>query len=345
MLKNKVIETIKKYRQIETGDSLIIGVSGGPDSICLLHILSDIWGQSPNSQKGKRGLSPFSQNSILGTDLYVAHVNHMIRKEADAETEYVEEFCKRLGIKCFTKKVDVKKVAKNEKISEEEAGRKVRYEFFDEVMNITKSNKIATAHNANDNVETVLMNIIRGTGLSGLKGITPTRDKYIRPLIEITREEIEEYCEKNNLEPKYDETNKENIYTRNKIRNELIPYIKKEYNPNIVATLNRLSELALGECEYLEDVVRYMYEEVLIEKVDEVITLNLTKFNKLELIIKRRLILYVIKELLGEAKDIGKIHIDDIIKLCNNNIGNKFLIPNKKVKILVKSGKVFYCKN
>ena len=122
-----------------------------------------------------------------------------------------------------------------QKIGTEEAGRKLRYSFFEEVAQKTNANKIVTAHNANDNSETVLMNLIRGTGTSGLKGIEAKRDnKYIRPLIECTRKEIEEYCEQNKLEPKQDKSNSENIYTRNKIRNILIPLIENEFNPNII---------------------------------------------------------------------------------------------------------------
>jgi len=187
MLKDEVLKTIKKYNLIENGDKIVVGVSGGPDSICLLHVLYSLKGE-------------------LGIEIYVAHINHMIREVADSETEYVKEFCKNLKIECFTKKVDIINLAKEEKKGTEETGRKVRYEFFNEVLEKTGSNKIATAHNSNDKIETIILNILRGSGLSGLKGIEPNRDnKYIRPLIETEREKIEKYCKEKNLNPKYEE--------------------------------------------------------------------------------------------------------------------------------------------
>ena len=187
------------------------------------------------------------------------------------------------------------------------------------------------------------MNILRGSGISGLKGIEPIRDnRYIRPLIEITREKIEKYCEEYKLSPKYDETNLENDYTRNKIRNIVIPYIEKEFNPNITQTLNRLSEVARQEDDYLNEVTKKEYNAIRLEKTEKQITLDLQAFNKLELVIKRRLILYTINELVNTKAGIEKTNIDDIIKLCNNNIGNKYLTPIKGIKVLVKKGRIFY---
>ena len=221
----------------------------------------------------------------------------------------------------------------------------MRYEFFYEIFEKIKANKIATAHNKNDNAETVLMNVIRGSGISGLKGIEPKRENLIRPLIECTREEIEEYCEENNLNPRIDKTNFENDYTRNKIRNMLIPYIKENFNPNIIEVINRLSSLATQENEYLDKKVKEIYNTLVEEKEKAYIALNLKKFNLLETVIKNRIVLYTINELLGNRKAIEKKHIEDIIKLCSNNIGNKYLIPNKKVKILVKNKKIFFIAN
>lgn len=324
MLKEQVIDTIKKYNLIKENDSIVIGVSGGPDSICLLHILNEI-------------------KNELNFKIYVAHINHMIREEADEETEYVKEFCKNLGIECYIKRIDVVEIANNLKRGTEETGRQIRYEFFKEILEKTNSNKIATAHNNNDKVETILMNILRGSGTSGLKGIEAIRDNmYIRPLINTSREEIEEYCETNKLEPKIDESNNENIYTRNKIRNIVIPYIKQEFNPNIIKTINRLSEVANEENEYLNKVTENEFNKLLLEKANNSYVLNLKDFNKLELVIKRRVILYTINELLSSTTGIEKVNIDDIIKLCNNNIGNKYLSPIKNLKVLVKKGKIFF---
>ena len=234
------------------------------------------------------------------------------------------------------------------------------------------------------------MNIIRGTSISGLKGIEKMRDnKFIRPLIETTRDKIEEYCKIENLNPRYDKSNKENVYTRNKVRNLLIPYIQKEFNPNIIEGINRLSNIAAEEERFLNSLVEEEYKRILIKErresnkkkgkdflletenksVEETVQnnneekrniykgkeeinneeiraiLNLKEFNKLDNVIKSRLILYTISNLYDTAVGIEKIHIDDIIKLCNNNIGNKYLTPRKEIKIYVKKGKIFFLSN
>ena len=163
MVKEKVLETIKKYNLISKNDKIVVAVSGGPDSMCLLHILLTL-------------------RKEYNLELNVAHVNHMIRENAILDEEYVKDFCKNNNIQCFVKKADVLQVSKENKIGTEEAGRKVRYEFFNEVLKKTSSNKIAIAHNKNDKVETILLNLIRGTGTYGLIGIEPKNGVYIRPL-------------------------------------------------------------------------------------------------------------------------------------------------------------------
>ena len=272
----------------------------------------------------------------------MAHINHMIREEAKEEELYVKAYCYKNDIEFYSKSIDVKKLANTNKIGTEEAGRNARYKFFNEILEKTNSNKIAIAHNKNDNAETMIMNILRGTGISGLKGIESKRERYIRPLIECEREEIERYCEEKSLKPKIDKTNFENEYTRNKIRNIVIPYIKQEFNPNIVNTLERLSNLVKEEEKYIEKQVKSTYNEVIIEEKEKEIILDLKKFNIQEKVIKSRLILYTITRLFGTSQGIEKIHIEDIIKLCNNNIGNKYLTPNKKIKILVKNHKIYF---
>lgn len=332
MLEEKVKSTIKKYDLIKNGDNIVVGVSGGPDSMTLLNVLINL-------------------KENLNLKITVAHINHMIRQEAEEETKYVQNFCKQRDIECFVKREKVEELAKNNKIGTEEAGRKLRYSFFEEVLEKVNANKIATAHTANDNSETVLMNIIRGSGTSGLKGIEPIREnKFIRPLIECTREEIEEYCEEKKLQPKIDKSNSENIYTRNKVRNMLLPYIKENFNPNIVNSLNRLSELAREENLFLEKKVEEAYKQVLIEecigkqavRVKSKIILDLKKFNKQDLVIKNRLMLYTIGRVLGTSQNIEKVHIEDLVKLCSNNIGNKYLTPNKNIKVMVKGGRIFF---
>lgn len=325
-MQEKVLSTIEKYNLIQANDKIVLGVSGGPDSLFMLDIL--------NKLKEK-----------LQIEIVVAHVNHMIREEANEEEEFVKEFCKKIEVEFYSKRIEVEKYANNNKIGLEEAGRKIRYEFFDEVASRTNSNKIAIAHNKNDKVETILMNLLRGSGVTGLQGIQPIKDnKIIRPIIEIERQEIEKYCEENKLEPKIDISNFDNTYTRNKIRNVVIPYIKKEFNPNFIETITRLSEVITEENKFLKNITEQRYSEILIGEEHNQITLDLKKFNREENVIKNRLILYTVSQLKGNTQGLEKIHIQDIIKLCSNNIGNKFLTPNKTLKVLIKDKKVFFIK-
>lgn len=325
-MKEKVIQTIKKNKLIINGDKIVLGVSGGPDSISMLDILRKI-----------------KEENIIQFDIVVAHINHLIRKEAVEDEEYVKKYCEKNGIECYIKRIDVQELAQNKKIGTEEAGRKARYEFFDEISQKTSSNKIAVAHNKNDKIETIIMHVLRGSGTSGLIGIEPIRDnKYIRPLIECERKEIEEYCDNQKLEPRIDKTNFENEYTRNKIRNIVIPYIKMEFNPNIIETINRLSDVVKEEETYINKIVERTYKKLLIEKSKKEIVLDLKQFNEQDEVIKNRVILYTVKLINGSTQGVEKIHIRDIVKLCNNNIGNKYLTPNKNLKILIKNKKIFF---
>ena len=325
-MKEKVLETIKKFNLIENGDIVVAAVSGGPDSIAMLDILIKL-------------------QEKMKFKIVVAHINHMIREEAISDMEFVKQYCKKYGIDFYSKSIDVQKLANNNKIGTEEAGRLVRYQFFDEILEKVGGNKIAIAHNKNDRAETIIMNTLRGSGISGLKGIEAKREKYIRPLIECERAEIESYCKSNGIDARIDKTNLDNTYTRNKIRNVVIPYIKKEFNPNIINTLERLSVLVCEEEEYIEKQVEKIYNEILIEEsIPNEIILNLKLFNNQEKVIKSRVVLYTITRLFNSSKGIEKVHIDDVIKVCEKNIGNKYLTPNKKIKILVKNHKIYFLK-
>ena len=265
MVRETILNTIKKYNLIESNDTIIVAVSGGPDSMCLLDNLIEL------------------EQELQIKKIVVAHLNHMIREEAKSETVYVQEYCKNKGIDCYVKFVDILKKSTELKIGTEECGRRERYAFFDEISEKVGANKIAIAHNLNDNAETILMHLLRGSGISGLGGIKPYREgKFIRPLIKCDRADIENYCEEKNLQPKFDKTNKDNTYTRNRIRNELIPYIQKEFNPNIIETLDRLSELVLDEEDsYKEIFTNYIETYRNLEYETKIYTVDLINiFNK-----------------------------------------------------------------
>ena len=331
--KQEVLDTITKYNLIKSGDKIVLGVSGGPDSIAMLNILNEL------KQK-------------LNFSIVVCHINHGLRKNAIRDEKFVEEFCKKINVEFFVLHADINKTAKEEKKGLEETGRKIRYEFFDKILKQTSSNKIAIAHNKNDNAETVIMNLLRGSGINGLKGIEPKNGLYIRPLIEINRKKIERYCEIEKLNPVIDETNNENIYTRNKIRNIIIPYIEEEFNPNIIENIGRLSEIAKEQTDFIKNQTKQIYENILIKENNlekevyseenlPTIIIDLKEFNKQENIIKKNIILFSIEKLFGSTRGIEKVHIDDIIKLCFNNIGNKFLTPNQFTKIVIKNKKIY----
>ena len=326
MLKKHVLETIKKYNLIDQNDKIVCAVSGGPDSICMLDILRRI-----------------KEETKINFDIIVCHINHMIRVEATADEQYVENYCKNYQIPFFVKRVDVKKIAENNKQGTEEAGRKVRYDFFEEIFQKENATKIAIAHNKNDKIETIIMNVFRGSGISGLRGIEPIREnKFIRPLIETERIDIEKYCEENSLNPRIDKTNFINDVTRNKIRNIVIPYIKNEFNPNFINTLDRLSNVITEEDEYMKKKTIEVYTKIKIQEKEGYIVLDLKEFNKQEEVIRKRLIIYTISQTIGSAQNIEKVNIEDIIKLCSNNIGNKYLTPNKNIKISVGKGQVVF---
>lgn len=233
-------ENLKKLNIIKKSDKLSLGVSGGADSMYLFYNLMDL-------------------KDDWDLDIIVCHLNHGIRETAKRDEDFVKKVCQDYGIKCITKTVNMDEFARKEKISSEEAGRVLRYKFFREN---SKGRKILTAHNANDRAETVLFNIMRGTGLKGLAGISEVNEDIFRPLINIRREEIEDYLHKNKLAYFDDETNFEEIYTRNKIRLGLIPELKK-FNPDIINSILRLSENAEEANGLIEELVKENYDKCL----------------------------------------------------------------------------------
>lgn len=315
----KVNSTIKKYNLITMEDKILVAVSGGPDSIALLDILHK-----------------------LNYNIIVAHVNHGLRENAINDEEFVLDFCQNINVPCFVKELNLKENLNGQTL--EEAGRSERYKFFNEVLKSQGCTKIATAHNKNDNAETVFMNMIRGTGMAGLTGIEIKRENIVRPLLEISRKDIEEYCEQNNLHPRHDESNDETLFTRNKIRLELIPYIEKNINSNVINNINRMSQIIMEDEKYILSEVDKAEKECIVKELDGKLVCNLKVFNKLEVAIRKRLIIKFIIKVLGNAKDIEKVHIEDILKLCENNVGKKFLMPKKSLKVSVDKNKVEYAK-
>ena len=315
-----VEETIKKFNMLNYGDSVVIGLSGGPDSICLLHVLMEL--------KEKWGLN-----------IYAAHLNHQFRgKDADEDAIYVENICKEWGIQIYVKTFNVPAYAEEKGLSSEEAGREIRYKLFYEVAQKVNANKIAIAHNMNDNAETVLMNLFRGSGIEGLKGIEAVRDNIIRPLINVRRDEIEYYCEEKKLNPRIDKTNLEPIYIRNRIRLELIPYIEKHFNSNIMSTLQRFSEIVNMETDFLNREAEKLFLEIAIAGENS-IEYSINKIKNIHPALIRRIIRLGIERLVGSLKGFEFRNIQAVLDLLGKTTGAAVILP-KNIKAYISYDKL-----
>lgn len=307
---DKVKETIKKYNMIQNGDNVIIGVSGGADSTALLHYL-------------------FSIKDKYSLKLIVVHINHGIRGiEAKSDEKFVTDLCRSMGVDVLTAEYDIKKEAIRLGVGEEEAGRIVRYKEFDKAFKNNNGNKIAVAHNKNDQVETLLMRMCRGTGLKGLTGIAPVRNHIIRPFIRCSREEVEQYCIDNNLKFRTDSTNLLDIYTRNKIRLKLIPWLKEELNENVIDNIARTAELLYEEEYYIEKESKKMFANCCVKKENNQVYLSLKEMNKLELAAKRRIIRLAYRSINKNIKDISFKHVNDTIDLMEKETGKSINIAS-----------------
>lgn len=307
-----MIQTIDENNMIEMGDKIIVGVSGGPDSMCLLHIL-------------------MSLRKKYNIAIIAAHVNHGLRgNEADADEAFVKEYCEQNNIEFYSRKVDLESIAAERKLSTETAGREIRYEFFRELMGKLRAQKIALAHNANDQAETILMRIIRGTGSEGLTGIKPIRDGiFIRPLIDVSRADIEKYCRDNDIRPRVDRTNFENIYARNKIRLELIPYINNNFNCDIVNGLGRLAKTLSVDNDFLESEAAIRFKRYCTYENNKVV-ITKEAFYEQEAMLTR-IIRNALAKLTGSLYNFEKIHIYDIINIQKHETGKKVVLPKNVI--------------
>lgn len=293
----KVLKTIDSYNMIKEGATVIAAVSGGFDSVCMLDVLSRL-------------------TRVRKFDICVAHVNHSFRHNADDDEKYVLDLCKNAGIKAYTTKVDVAGYAAQNKISFETAGRNIRYAFLDQLLDEIPDSVAATAHNANDNAESFIMHLLRGSGLSGLTGIKAVRGRIIRPLIEQTRADIERYCAENKLFPKTDYTNYDDSYARNDIRHNVMPHLAERGG---IEAIVRAARLLADDEDFLCEYTRQIYKQYAVCDNGRFI-IKVKDFNKLHLSVKRRLLKYILENPSGE---IGLVHIDSIISIAEKNYGGK----------------------
>ena len=287
---NEVEKYLEKYHMISQNDTIVAGVSGGADSICLLLLLHEY-------QKKK----PFQ--------LAAVHINHKIRDNAEEDAKYVKDMCDNLNIPFYLFEEDISVLAKEKGISTEEAGREVRYRAFNHVVKQLGGNgKIAVAHNQNDQAETVLFHLFRGTGLTGMSGILPVRDNIIRPLLGTDRVTIEEYLKKQNISWCIDSTNSEDTYTRNKIRNHILPYAEKEIVKNATAHIAATAEEMTQIREYFDIQVEQLIKEMVVFSENEA-DIMVSSFQTIPDILQRQVLLRCMEQLTNGRKDIGSPHI------------------------------------
>jgi len=332
----KVEATIRNYRLLKSGDKILVSVSGGPDSVALLSLLLEL-------------------RNHFKWDLEVAHVNHKLRgKESDKDLEFVKKLATKYGLEFNSTSVNTKKFANDKKLSLEDAARQIRYAFLEKTAQKIKADKIALGHTQNDQAETVLMRLFRGSGALGLSGIPIKRGKYVRPLLEVSREEILKYLKQNKLSYRIDKSNLTAQFLRNRIRTNILPWLKKEINPEIISTLNRTATI-LNEIEqYLDKETKKIFEK-LTQPGKNKILINRQKFSNLENIFKKNLVRYSWTKLTAEIYPLDFKQVERVLNLVEAKkvgkrvnlksgywaeLNSKYLVifkkQPKKYKILVK---------
>ena len=288
-MEKSILQAAERFAIPLTGRQVTVALSGGADSMALLYAL-------------------FNLRDQLKITVSAAHFNHRIRgAEAQRDEDFVRATCKKLGVTLFCESADVPDFAKRNKMSLELAARTLRYEFLERVS----PDLIATAHTASDNLETVLLNLTRGTGLKGLCGIPPVRDRFIRPICLCTRGDTEAYCHKNSISFVTDSTNLCDDYTRNKLRHSAVPVLK-EINGSAEKTVSRMSAVLTEDCDFIESVAQNEYEARLFDGV-----VKLDGFEKLHIAIAKRVIMRYYSDIIGEGAD--ALHIDGIYSVCLNS--------------------------
>ena len=314
-LEQKTLSFIKKHRLIAPQHTLLVAVSGGQDSVCLLHILKRLQVE-------------------LGIDLHIAHLDHQLRgTESEADARYVAELAKKLGIPVTIGQCDVRTYQKTHGISMEEAAREARYNFLSEVAESIGADRVAVAHTIDDHVETILLHLIRGTGVRGLRGLK-VRSRWqsagknltvVRPLLEVTRDETAAYCAKHRLYPRLDTTNLSLVPMRNRVRLELLPLMKK-YNPQVVEALLRTARIADDDIAFLEEEASRLHKRIAL-KQGKTITLDKQPFLELSPSIQRHLLRLSIEALLGTLRDIEGRHIEEIMAALHKPTGKRLNLP------------------
>lgn len=304
----KVRSYTEKWQMLTSEDCVIVGVSGGADSVCLLLVLLEL-------------------QKEIGFDVVAVHVNHGLRGEdADADEIFVKQFCTERGVPLETYFADVEAIAKERKQSTEEAGREVRREFFEQTRRKYNGTKIALAHHQNDNAETFLFRLARGTGLKGLGGMAPVKNEFIRPLLCVDRSEIETYLQEQGISYCTDATNESDAYARNLIRNQVIPRLEQGVNSKAVEHINRTMEHMRQIQNYLEEQTEG-YLKKCVRRTESGLTLSEEIFKTVPNVMKPLLIREVLVRISGREKDLEDVHLRQIEELFDKQTGRKIDLP------------------
>lgn len=296
----KIEDTISKYQLLTSGAKVLVGVSGGADSVALIHILKEL-------------------SSEYNLELHIAHLDHQLRgADAEADAQFVRELAGELNIASTFTARNIKKYQQKNSLSLEDAARQLRYQFLFNLLDELDFDKLAVGHHANDQAETILMKFLRGAGLKGLSGIKPQNEKIIRPLIEVQKKELQEYCRKHNLDWRVDSTNQEEICFRNRVRLNLLPQLKEEYNPNLVTNLNQMGEIFRAEDEFLRKKTRARLNEIIIDSSNNKLIIDKDKFLDLDLALQRRIVREIYQELNSSYENLYFHNIEEILALIKS---------------------------
>ncbi|MFC1984150.1 tRNA lysidine(34) synthetase TilS [Chloroflexota bacterium] len=314
-LEQKVLHFIKEHLLVSGQYCLLVAVSGGPDSVCLLHILVKL-------------------REELGISLHIAHLDHQLRgAEAEADAQYVSDLAHQLDIPATIEQRNVKAYQAQQRISLEEAAREVRYTFLAQVAKSLGTNRVAVGHTADDNIETILMHLIRGTGTRGLRGLQPSSPWQpsksnliiVRPLLALSREETANYCHRHQLMPRIDTSNLSLSPLRNRIRLQLLPLLES-YNPQVAEALLRTARIAIDDLAFMDKETTRLWGKI-AQKQGNTIILAKEKFLELPSALKRYLLRRAIEDLLGNLKDIETRHIEEIMEALTKPAGKRINLP------------------
>lgn len=334
-LEQSVIQFIQKHRLISAGETVLVAVSGGADSVCLLHILAQ-------------------RQAELGIKLHVAHLNHKLRgDESEEDAWYVADLAHKLGIPITMDTIDVAAYRDRKRCSLEEAAREVRYSFLADAVASSGAVCAVAGHTRDDQVETILMHLLRGTGIAGLRGLQPRASVLIgdciktplivvRPLLEVSRQETSDYCRRFKLKPRTDSSNASPDFLRNRIRLELLPALRN-YNSQVDAAMLRLADIASDQVHYIEEQASDLWSKAATAD-SGVVYLDKSRMLDLPLTMQRQLFRRAVEQLIGNLRDIEADHIEAMVEFLSKSAGKSLCLPHD-LRLSVEYGRLVLTAN